>query len=195
MRRRTGWWRLVRGACGGSRRIGSICTCLHWRGRYSLAETVAGFRALQAQGKIRHWGVSNLDVGELEEVVDVPGGEGCATDQVLFNLTRRGPAFDLLPWCRARGMPVMAYSPIEQGRLKANDGLEAVARRHGVDRFAVALAWVVHQAGVIAIPKAARIAHVEANRAAAEMPLSTDDLQVLDRAFPAPDRKTPLAML
>ena len=168
---------------------------LHWRGRYPLSETVAGFRALQAQGKIRHWGVSNLDVGELEEVVDVPGGEGCATDQVLFNLTRRGPAFDLLPWCRARGMPVMAYSPIEQGRLKANDGLEAVARRHGVDRFAVALAWVVQQASVIAIPKAARIAHVEANRAAAEMPLSTDDLQVLDRAFPAPDRKTPLAML
>ena len=168
---------------------------LHWRGQYKLAETVEAFQGLQAAGKIRHWGVSNLDTSDMEELFAVPGGQDCATDQILFNLTRRGPEFDLLPWCQAHGMPVMAYSPIEQGRMPADPALEAVARRHGVDRFVIALAWVLSRPGVIAIPKAGSIPHVEANRQAADIQLSADDLAALDKAFPKPTRKRPLAML
>ncbi|WP_159717867.1 aldo/keto reductase [Geminicoccus flavidas] len=168
---------------------------LHWRGRYPLAETVAAFERLQRDGKIRYWGVSNLDTDDMEELSAVPGGRACAANQILLNLTRRGPEFDLLPWCRQRGMPVMAYSPIEQGRLPASPELDEVARRHGVDRFAVALAWVLHHPGVIAIPKASSQTHVAANRRAADLRLDKDDLALLDRAFPPPRRKRPLEML
>ncbi|WP_191060003.1 aldo/keto reductase [Geminicoccus harenae] len=168
---------------------------LHWRGRYPLAETVAAFERLQQDGKIRHWGVSNLDTDDMEELFGVPGGTACAANQILLNLTRRGPEFDLLPWCRQRGVPVMAYSPIEQGRLPASPALDEVARRHGVDRFTVALAWVLHHPGVIAIPKASSLAHVAANRRAADLRLDGEDLALLDRAFPPPRRKRPLEML
>lgn len=168
---------------------------LHWMGRYPLAETVAAFRQLQEAGKIRHWGVSNLDPSDMAELFSVPGGDACATDQILYNLTRRGPDYDLLPWCQERGVPVMAYSPIEQGRMPAHPVLEEVAARHGVDRFAVALAWVLSRPGVIAIPKASRLAHVDANRKAADLQLSAQDLAALDRAFPPPRRARPLEML
>lgn len=168
---------------------------LHWRGQYPLAETVEGFERLREAGQIRHWGVSNLDVADLEELWGVADGRRCAVDQVLFNITRRGPEYDLLPWCRERGVPVMAYSPIEQGSLPVGGALDAVARRHGVDRFAIALAWVLSRPGVIAIPKAADPAHVEANRRAAELALSAEDLAELDRDFPPPTSKRPLAML
>ncbi|HWL68438.1 MAG TPA: aldo/keto reductase [Geminicoccus sp.] len=168
---------------------------LHWRGRYPLGETVAAFERLQRDGKIRHWGVSNLDTDDMEELSGVPGGKACAANQILLNLTRRGPEFDLLPWCRRHGVPVMAYSPIEQGRLPASPALDELAGRHGVDRFTIALAWVLHHPGVIAIPKASSQAHVAANRRAADLRLDAEDLALLDRAFPPPRRKRPLEML
>lgn len=168
---------------------------LHWRGQYPLADTVWAFERLRHAGKIRHWGVSNLDADELEELFDVPDGGSCATDQVLFNITRRGPEFDLLPWCRRRAVPVMAYSPIEQGRLPNRSALDEVAARHGVDRFAIALAWLLARPGIIAIPKAATRTHVTANRKAAELALDEVDLVALDRDFPPPTAKRPLAML
>jgi len=130
---------------------------LHWRGSYPLGETIEGFEWLKEAGQIRHWGVSNLDTADLEELWRVSHGPNCATDQILYNITRRGPEWDLLPWCREHGLPVMAYSPIEQGRLPAGGALDDVAERHGIDRFAVALAWLLAQDGVIAIPKAAML--------------------------------------
>ena len=166
---------------------------LHWRGRYPLRETVEAFEALRDVGKIRYWGVSNLDTGDMEELAGVGGG--CAANQILYNVTRRGAEFDLLPWCAAHHVPVMAYSPIEQGRLPAGGALDAIGRRHGVDRFVVALAWVLRQPNVIAIPKAVRPEHVDANRKAADLVLTAEDLAEIDRAFPPPRRKQPLAML
>ena len=168
---------------------------LHWRGSYPLAETVEGFERLKEAGQIRHWGVSNLDTADLEELWRGDHGRTCATDQILYNITRREPEWDLLPWCRERGLPVMAYSPIEQGRLPRGGPLDAVAARHGVDRFAVALAWLLARDGVIAIPKAATLEHVTANRRAADLVLTRDDVEALARDFPPPAGKRPLAML
>jgi diketogulonate reductase-like aldo/keto reductase len=168
---------------------------LHWRGAYPLAETVEAFERLRRGGKIRHWGVSNLDTDELEELLSVPGGAGCATDQVLYNLSRRGIEWDLLPWCRERGIPVMAYSPIEQGRLPTRGVLTELGQRHGASPFQVALAWVLAQPGVIAIPKASRLEHVAANARALELELTPEDLAAIDRCFPPPDGKEPLEML
>lgn len=168
---------------------------LHWRGRHPLAETVAGFERLRDAGKIRHWGVSNLDVDELEELRRLPGGERCATDQVLYNLSRRGAEWDLLPWAREKKMPVMAYSPIEQARLPVKGALGEVAGRLSAGPLEVALAWVLAQPSIIVIPKAARLEHVEANRRALDLELTSEDLALLDRSFPAPTRKQPLAML
>jgi len=168
---------------------------LHWRGSYPLAETVEGFERLRKAGHIRHWGVSNLDTADMQELWQVDQGANCATDQILYNITRRGPEWDLLPWCREHGLPVMAYSPIEQGRLPRGGALDDVAERHGVDRFAIALAWLLARDGVIAIPKATTLEHVTANRAAADLELSTDDLETLARDFPPPTRKQPLAIL
>jgi len=167
---------------------------LHWRGSYPLAETVEGFERLREAGHIRHWGVSNLDTADMQDLRQVDRGANCATDQILYNITRRGPEWDLLPWCRERGLPVMAYSPIEQGRLPRGGALDEVALRHGVDRFAIALAWLLAQDGVIAIPKAATLDHVTANRRAADLALTTDDLETLARDFPPPSRKRPLAI-
>ena len=166
---------------------------LHWRGRYPLAETVAGFAHLRAQGKIRHWGVSNFDGADMAELWATEGGRACAANQILFNVTRRGPEWDLLPWCRGHGLPVMANSPIEQGRLPAGV-LDDIGRRHGVDRHAVALARVLAQENVIAIPKASRLDHVERNARAGDLVLTSEDLAAIDAAFPPPRKKTPLAI-
>jgi diketogulonate reductase-like aldo/keto reductase len=168
---------------------------LHWRGAVPLAETLEAFQALVGAGKIRHYGVSNLDTADLEALWRLPGGSACATDQVLYNLTRRGPEWRLLPWCRKQRMPVMAYSPLEQGRLAGKPALAEVAGRHGVAPLQIALAWVLQRDGVIAIPKAADAAHLRDNRAAADIALSAEDLAQLDRAFPPPPRETPLEML
>jgi diketogulonate reductase-like aldo/keto reductase len=169
---------------------------LHWPGTIPLEETLDAFDALIGAGKIRYWGVSNFEVADLEELVDLTGGEQVATDQVLYNLNRRGIEFDLLPWCRRSGLPVMAYSPIEQGRLLRHPGLLAVAARYpGVTPAQVALAWVLRQDGVCAIPRASKPAHVRENRAALDIRLTSRDLADLDRAFPPPTHKQPLAML
>ncbi len=167
---------------------------LHWRGSVPLAETVEAFERLKDAGRIGAWGVSNFDVADLEALF-AAGGQGCATNQVLYNLTRRGPEFDLLPWMADHGMPVMAYSPIEQGRLPRHAGLRSVAERHGTSIETVALAFAIRAGSVLAIPKASTVAHVEANRAAADLVLDSTDMAALDAAFPPPKRKQPLAVL
>ena len=167
---------------------------LHWRGAVPLAETVEGMEALKQAGKIRAWGVSNLDLRDMDELA-AAGGSACATDQILYNVTRRGPEFDLLPALDERGVPVMAYSPIEQGRLPRGGALQAVADRHGRTPYQVALAWIVRGSNVLAIPKAASTAHVRQNREALDMELTEDDIAEIDAAFPPPKRATRLEML
>lgn len=167
---------------------------LHWRGTVPLAETVEAMERAKAQGKIARWGVSNLDVDDLEKLG--PALAGCATDQVLWNLEARGVEFDLLPFCAARGMPVMAYSPIGQGgALLRHRALAAIAARHGATPAQLALALVLARPGVIAIPKAADPAHVRLNAAARDIVLTPQDLAELDAAFPPPKRKRPLEMI
>ncbi len=167
---------------------------LHWRGSVPLAETVEAMERAKADGKIARWGVSNLDLDEVEELG--PALPACATDQVLWNLEARGVEYDLLPFCAARGMPVMAYSPIGQGgALLRHRALAAVAARHGATPAQVALAFVLGRPGVIAIPKAADPAHLRQNAAARDLRLAAQDLAALDAAFPPPRRKRPLAMI
>ncbi len=167
---------------------------LHWRGSVPLAETVEAMEKARAAGKIARWGVSNLDVDDLEELGSALGG--CATDQVLWNLEARGVEYDLLPFCAGRGMPVMAYSPIGQaGALLRHRALAAVAARHGATPAQAALAFVLARPGVIAIPKATDPAHVRENAKAREMRLTPLDMQELDAAFPPPRRKRPLEMI
>jgi diketogulonate reductase-like aldo/keto reductase len=170
---------------------------LHWRGAVALEETLAGFESLLHAGKIRYWGVSNFDVDDLTELVSLAGGEAAATNQVLYNLTRRGIEWDLLPWCRARPrpIPVMAYSPIEQGRLLGHPAIRAVAARHDATPTRIALAWVLRTEGTIAIPRTGKVAHVRDNRAALDVRLTQRDLQELEGAFPPPARKRSLEML
>jgi diketogulonate reductase-like aldo/keto reductase len=168
---------------------------LHWRGRVPLAETLDAFQVLQREGKIRHWGVSNFDQEDMEELAVLPRGDGVATNQVLYNLSRRGIEFNLLPWCAPRRLPVMAYSPIEQGRLLGNPVLRHVAARHGVSTAQVALAWVLRAEGVIAIPKAGTAVHVEDNRAALDLTLTEQDIAELDREFQPPTRARPLEVI
>ena len=167
---------------------------LHWRGAIPLAQTVEGMTRLQAAGKIRHWGGSNFDVDDLEELWQA-GGAACATNQILYNLARRGPEFALLPWMAKRKCPAMAYSPIEQGRLPKSGPLATIARRHEATVYQVALAWLLRRPDTIVIPKAATLEHVEANRAALDLRLEPDDCAALDAAFAPPQRKEPLAMI
>jgi diketogulonate reductase-like aldo/keto reductase len=165
---------------------------LHWRLGTPLAETVAAFELLKAAGKIRHWGVSNFDVADMVELAGVADGKNAQTDQVIYNLMRRGIEYDLLPWSRQRGIPTMAYSPVERGVLGRDGRLATVAGRYGVSRAQIALAWVLRQEGVIAIPKASKLEHVRENRAAHDMRLIPADLLELDHAFPPPSAKSPL---
>ncbi|MDH3663741.1 MAG: aldo/keto reductase [Alphaproteobacteria bacterium] len=186
-------------ACEGSlQRLGTDridLYLLHWRGQVPLAETIEAFEQLVSAGMIRHWGVSNLDTSDMQELVGASGGNAVQTDQILYNLSRRGIEFDLLPWCRSRNIPVMAYSPIEQGRLLAHPTLNMIAKAHNATSAQIALAWLLRQEGVIAIPKAGRLSHVEENRRALNVTLSDDDLAALDQAFHPPSSPTPLEML
>jgi len=166
---------------------------LHWRGEVPLAETLAAFAALQKSGKIRHWGVSNLDLAEMEELAALPGGAACAANQVLYNLGRRGIEWELLPWLRR--IPLMAYSPIEHGQLLGKRALVALAKRRGVRPAQIALAWLIRQGDIMVIPKAARPEHLRENRAALDLALEGDDLAALDAAFPPPKGPSALAML
>jgi diketogulonate reductase-like aldo/keto reductase len=168
---------------------------LHWRGNIPLDETVDGFATLISAGKIRSWGVSNFDVLDMQKLYNLYRRVEVTTDQVLYNLMRRGIEFDLMPWCSKRGIPIMAYSPIEQGRLLRNPALMSVAARHDVTPAQVALAWVLRSDGVIAIPRAGRPAHVRENCRALDLSLSARDLDELERAFPPPDEPQPLSML
>ncbi|MFE5144289.1 aldo/keto reductase [Streptomyces fagopyri] len=167
---------------------------LHWRGRWPLEETLAGFSDLMEAGKIRYWGVSNLDVADMVELATLPGGDAGAVDQVLYNLSRRGIEWDLLPWCREAGVSVMAYSPIEQGRLLQAEALGAVARALGATPAQVALAWVLAQE-VAVIPRSGSPDHVRENRGAVDLHLPTEALDALDKAFQPPSGPTPLKML
>ena len=168
---------------------------LHWRGSTPLQHTLDAFLQLQREGKIRHWGVSNFDTDDMEELLALPGGDQCAANQVLYNLKRRRIEYDLIPFCRAHQIPIMAYSPIEQGRLLGAAALKEVARWHGVTTAQVALAWLLGRPGTIVIPKATDPAHVRDNAAALDLRLTPDDLETLDRAFAPPDRKYTLEML
>ncbi|MEI9419025.1 aldo/keto reductase [Mesorhizobium sp. Cs1321R2N1] len=168
---------------------------LHWPGSVPLSETVEAFEALKKAGKIRHWGVSNFDTDEMQELAFLSDGDKVQTNQVLYNLVRRGPEFDLTPWMRKRGIPLMAYSPVEQGALAHNARLAAVAARHGATAAQIALAWVIQQDGVIAIPKAGSQEHVRQNFAALDIKLTPQDIADLDSAFPPPSRKRGLEMI
>lgn len=170
---------------------------LHWRGNYALAETVELMETLQQQGKIGRWGVSNLDYADMQELGQVPGGQACATNQVLYHLASRGIEYDLLPWCQQQSMPVMAYCPLAQaGRLRAglmnHPVVNAIAKEYNATAAQVLLAWVIGHPGVMAIPKASSIMHVEENAGALGITLSVEALQKLDAAFPAPKNKTAL---
>jgi diketogulonate reductase-like aldo/keto reductase len=168
---------------------------LHWPSNHPLAGTVEAFERLVADGKIRHWGVSNFDARDMEQLMALPAGGNCQTNQVLYNLTRRGTEYDLAPWSRERGMPLMAYSPIEQGRLARHRSLAHIARRRDATPAQIALAWVLAQSATIAIPKAVGEDHVRENRAAHDIVLSPEDMAALDADFPPPGRRMPLEML
>jgi diketogulonate reductase-like aldo/keto reductase len=167
---------------------------LHWPGSYPLRETVEAFEALRSSQRIRHWGVSNFDTELMRELVAVPGGAACASNQVYYSLSERGPEFDLLPWQRARAMPLMAYSPVDQGALAQDAGLRRIAERVGATASQVALAWLMAQPGVMVIPKAVRELHLRENFAATGFLLGPVETAEVDRLFPAPQRQSPLAM-
>jgi len=168
---------------------------LHWRGSVPFAETVEGFLALQKAGKIRHFGVSNLDLADMRQWCALPGGGAVAANQLLYNLTRRGIEFDLLPWLRERRIPVMAYSPIEQARLVADPKLKKFAAAHGMTPAQAALAWLLARDDILVIPKTGRRERLKENLGALEKPLDAAQLAELDRLFPPPTRAQPLQML
>jgi diketogulonate reductase-like aldo/keto reductase len=167
---------------------------LHWPGPYPIEETLEAFGRLVTQGKISRYGVSNLDINQINEAWAAPGGDQIATNQVLYNLRHRGIEWDLLPWCREHHLPIMAYSPFNQGRLSI-ETLEKIGIRHNANGFQIALAWLLEQDGVIVIPKAADKAHIDQNHAALDIQLSYDELKQITEAFPCPDHAVPLQML
>ena len=168
---------------------------LHWRGSVPLTETLEALAALKSAGKIRHYGVSNLDLGEMQNLWKAPGGPAVATNQLLYNLTRRGIEWDLLPWLRERRIPVMAYSPLEQARLVASKPIAEFARRHGMTPAQAALAWLLANDDVIAIPKCGRRERLRENFGALQQSLTAPQLAELDRLFPPPAGPCPLEML
>ena len=173
---------------------------LHWRGEVPISETLEAFQLLKETGKIRDYGVSNFDVDDMDEAYALPGGNEIATDQVLYNLAHRGIEWDLMPWCRARQFPIMAYSPVgnnsaEQKRIFGHPTIKSIASRHNATPPQIALAWLLHNPDVVAIPKASRPEHIRENRAALDIQLSESDLGELNKAFPPPKRKIPLEML
>ncbi len=189
----------MRQACTGSlRRLNTDridLYLLHWPGSVPLSETVEAFERLQRDGLIRGWGVSNLDTAEMEELWALPGGGAVQTNQLLYNLTRRGIEWELMPWLRARRVPVMAYSPIEQGRLANERRLAGFAKRRGMTAAQAALAWLLAKDDVIAIPKTSSAARLSGNVRALAHPLDAQSLAELDRLFPPPRGPVPLEVL
>lgn len=168
---------------------------LHWRGRIPFEETVEAMLALKEAGKIRRWGVSNMDVADMERFWNISGGNTCAANEVLYNLTRRGIEFDLMTWCKKHDIPIIAYSPVEQGRLLNHPVLSKLARKYAVTTAQLALAWVLRRPGILAIPKAATVKHVRENYKSLSFQFSEEDMKRLDDAFPAPTRKHRLEMI
>jgi len=168
---------------------------LHWRGEHPLADTVEALESLAAAGRIRRWGVSNFDLDDMRELGALSAGSRCASNQVYYSLSERGPEFSLLPWMRERSMPLMAYSPIDQGSLAGDDTLAAIGEARGLTAAQLALAWVVSRPGVVAIPKASSARHLQDNLAAQGVTLSGAELQRIEARFPAPGKKTPLAVI
>jgi diketogulonate reductase-like aldo/keto reductase len=168
---------------------------LHWRGQVPLAETLEAFEELVSNGKIRYWGVSNFDINDMVELVGLKGGPQVQTDQVLYNLLRRGIEYDLLPWCERHNIPLMAYSPLEQSRLLDDPVLKKIAAGYSATPAQIGLAWVLRKDRVIAIPKASTPGHVKQNFVALDIALSLSDLAELDRAFPPPTERHPLEMI
>jgi diketogulonate reductase-like aldo/keto reductase len=168
---------------------------LHWRGEHPLAETVEAFERLKADGEIGAWGVSNFDTDDMEELVSVPHGGNVTANQILYNLNRRGPEFDLIPWCRQRNIPIMAYSPVDQGTLVANADLIHLAKAYQATPAQVALAFLIRLGNVIAIPKTSSVHRAEENRAAIDLQITDEDWRTLDPLFPPPKRKMPLEMI
>jgi diketogulonate reductase-like aldo/keto reductase len=168
---------------------------LHWPASVPIEETLDTFMRLKDEGRILDYGISNFDARGIQRVWSAPGGGGIVTNQVLHNLSRRGIEWDLLPWCRKRNLPVMAYTPLGQGELLRDPVLATIGARHDATPAQIALAWLLHKDGVLAIPKAGRAAHVEENRKAADIRLTPSDLAEIDAAFPPPSGPTPLAIL
>jgi diketogulonate reductase-like aldo/keto reductase len=168
---------------------------LHWRGSVPLSETLEALQGLKQAGKIREFGVSNFDADDMEEAFALKDRGAIATNQVLYNLSRRGVEWNLLPWCRQHRIPVMAYSPVEQGRLLKNQALQAIAQQKEVTTAQIAIAWLLQQEQVIVIPKSSSIKHIEQNYAALNLELSAADLEALDAAFPPPSQQVSLEML
>jgi diketogulonate reductase-like aldo/keto reductase len=168
---------------------------LHWRGSVPLAETMEAFMALHKSGKIRHYGVSNLDLDDMKQLWSVPGGNGVEANQLLYNLSRRGLEWELLPWLRKRRIPVMAYSPLEQAKLVRNAKLAGFARRHGMTPAQAALAWLLAKDDIIAIPKTASRVRIKENFGALDFQLTKEQLVELDRLFPPPTASVSLEML
>ena len=168
---------------------------LHWRGSVPLEDTIAAFTALQESGKIVDWGVSNFDISDMGELWKTPDGDCAVTNQVVYNLSRRGIEFDLMPWCRQHRVPLMAYSPIEQGRLLGHKALAEIGKRHNATPAQVALAWLMRHDDIVVIPKAGSPAHVDEDLGALDLLLTHDDFVALDRAFPPPRSAKPLDML
>ena len=167
---------------------------LHWRGSIPLSETLKGLQHLKQAGKILDYGVSNFDTDDMEEAISLPGGKEIVTNQVLYNLMRRGIEWDLLPWCRERQIPIMAYSPVEQRAFVDNSQLSNIATKYNATTTQIALSWLLHQDNVISIPKATNPQHIKENRAAIDLKLTAEDLQELDRTFKPPSRKMSLSM-
>ena len=165
---------------------------LHWIGRYPFSETVRALVELQREGKILSWGMSNLDVADMERILSLPHGKDCAANLVLYNLKDRGIEYDLIPWSEQHKIPVMAYTPLGEGRLRNNKVLLDIARRHGATPTQVMLSWIMRTGNVIAIPKASSMTHVEENARSLDLTLTDEDLKNIDKAFPAPTHKVRL---
>jgi diketogulonate reductase-like aldo/keto reductase len=168
---------------------------LHWRGDVPLQETVKAFERLRAAGKIRHWGVSNFDCADMKELLTVPAEARCSVNQVLYNLSSRGIDWDLEPMCREQGIPIMAYSPLDQGRLSKHPRLRELASSNGLTPAQLALAWTLRRDQVIAIPKASTGRHLDENFAAWDIEIDPRVLAALDLLFEPPTGPEPLAML
>ena len=168
---------------------------LHWPGNHPLESTISAFEQLKTDGKIKHWGVSNFDTSDMQELYGIPEGKNCQINQVLYNLSRRGIEWDLLPWCRSKGLPIMAYSPIEQGRLLENKKLKALASEIGVSAAQLSIAWSIRKNDIITIPKASNLEHVSQNIDAWTIKLESAVLDELDKLFEPPVRKKGLDIL